>query len=458
MGLLAAAAAFSWTVFMRPDRGLLIAAGTVAHDLCTQTFVSGLDPSSAFDESLASRPGLGPVARKASYDVDRARGTVSVRLAGRVEARAQYRAGAGCLLLHGDAPPGSPPPEPLSSEAPLLPEIAGPGVVDPSDGRLTAALEHAFAETEAPPTRRTKAIVVILNGRVVAEHYAPGYGVATPILGFSLAKSLVNALVGVLVRDHRLNLEGPAPVAAWQGAEDPRRAITVEHLLRMDSGLDLDEDVPGPVNASDRMFYLERDMAAYAEAARLLAQPGTRWAYSSAGTHILARLVRDAAGGTEADVLRFARHELFGPLGMKSVVVETDATGTPIGAHYMLASARDWARFGMLYLDDGVIGGRRILPEGWVAMSARATLDTDYGAGFWTNRSQAEDARGRAEGGMPADSFFASGNLGQRIVVLPSQRVVVVRLGDAIGPDQDIHGLVRLVREVVDAMSGSPAP
>jgi CubicO group peptidase (beta-lactamase class C family) len=131
--------------------------------------------------------------------------------------------------------------------------------------------------------------------------------------------------------------------------------------------------------------------------------------------------------------------------------LQFDGSGTLQGSANMLASARDWARFGLLYLNDGVIGGERILQADWVDYSAAATLDTDYGAGFWTNRSERENAKGRVRAGIPRDAFFASGNLGQRIVILPSQHMVVVRLGDSVAPDGDIGGLTRLVREVIAA-------
>jgi CubicO group peptidase (beta-lactamase class C family) len=134
------------------------------------------------------------------------------------------------------------------------------------------------------------------------------------------------------------------------------------------------------------MIYLHDDMAGFAVNAPVIAPPGERWAYSSATTQLLARIIRDAAGGPE-QTLALAWRELFNPLGMRSVTLEFDGAGTLQGSTYMLASARDWARFGLLYLNDGVVGGKRILHEGWVDFSAAATLDTDYGAGFWTNRS-----------------------------------------------------------------------
>jgi CubicO group peptidase (beta-lactamase class C family) len=196
------------------------------------------------------------------------------------------------------------------------------------------------------------------------------------------------------------------------------------------------------------MVCLHDDMAGFAVKAALIAPPGTRWHYSSPTTQLLARIIRDAAGGPE-QALAFAWRELFNPLGMRSVTLEFDGAGTLQGSTYMFASARDWARFGLLYLNDGMAGGRRILPDEWVNFSASATLDTDYGAGFWTNRSEHEIAKGRVRMGIPRDAFFAFGDLGQRIVILPTQHVVIVRLGDSVDPTGDIRGLGRLVREVI---------
>ena len=158
-------------------------------------------------------------------------------------------------------------------------------------------------------------------------------------------------------------------------------------------------------------------------------------------------LIRDA-------VQRFAFNELFDPLGMRDVTLEMDATGTPVGAHYMLASARDWARFGLLYLQDGMAGDKRILHEDWVDLSAAATLDTDYGAGFWTNRSDGDGASYRIAAGMPADAFMARGSQGQYVVIVPSQQLVVVRLGPAWTARDDMDEVARLTRDVVDALAG----
>ncbi|WP_407167765.1 hypothetical protein [Bradyrhizobium sp. ORS 111] len=154
-------------------------------------------------------------------------------------------------------------------------------------------------------------------------------------------------------------------------------------------------------------------------------------------------------GGPE-QTLAFAWRELFNPLGMRQVTLEFDGSGTLQGASNMLASARDWARFGMLYLNNGQVGGVRLFNEDWVDFSASATLDTDYGAGFWTNRSAAKGAAKRLRDGIPPDAFFAAGFLDQRIAIIPSRNLVIVRLGDSTGPSGG--GVERLIAEVLSAI------
>jgi len=331
---------------------------------------------------------------------------------------------------------------------PLLPEIAGPAVVEPSDPALKAALDHAFDEPAQPPFRRTKAVVVLRDGRVIAERYAPGISIDTPLPSFSMTKSVVNALLGIMTQQGLTSPSLPAPIPEWHGANDPRREIEVGHLMRMTSGLALDE-TDDPLNPSEQMFQHD-DMARSAVTAPLIAEPGTRWAYSSATTQILARIIREAVGGPE-QTLTYAWRELFDPLGMRHVTLSFDGSGTLQGANNMLASARDWVRFGLLYLHDGKIGDRRILHEEWVDYTTWTTLDTDYAAGFWTNRSEHPHAKARVLAGIPRDAYYASGNLGQRCVIIPSQRMVVVRMGDAVDPTGDMSGLARLIREVIEA-------
>jgi len=299
--------------------------------------------------------------------------------------------------------------------------------------------------------------VIVKDGRIVAERYADGIGIDTPLLGFSATKSVISALTGILVRQGKLALDKPAPVAAWQRSHDPRHAITVDQLLRHTSGLALGSSLQASLGAAfepvNRMKFMETDMAAFAQAAELETPPGSTWNYHDGNYLILSKLIRDAAGGTAADVQRFARSELFGPLGMRHVTLDFDGAGTPEGSSQMLAPARDWARFGMLYLDDGVVGGTRILPEGWVTYSAAPTPNAfvGYGAGFWTNLGDGRGATYRVEHGWPRDAFFAKGTIGQYVIIIPSERLVIVRFGRSPNWPPEADGVFDLVRDVVAA-------
>jgi len=446
-----AAAAVGRAAQLRLDRAIRVATGYVAHIVCLNTFVSGFDPQTAFTETL-DRDGIRKLRHVLTYRLDRVAGTVDVSALGLFRSHMTFHEGFGCVEQHGSSPPYL-----LKSDIvalkkprtpPALPEIADPAVVEPFDPALKAALDHAFEEPLAPPYRRTRAVVVVRDGKVIAERYAPGIGVDTQLLGFSMTKSVMNALIGVMTQQGLTSPSLPAPIPEWRSADDPRREIEIEHLMRMTTGLDLDETNSG-FDPASRM-YLERDSAAYAVKAAMIAPLGTRWAYSSPTTQILARVVRDATGGPEQS-LAFAWRELFNPLGMRNVTMEFDAAGTMQGSTWMLASARDWSKLGLLYLNDGIVGGKRILHEDWVDFCAAATLDTDYAAGFFTNRSDHPNARARVSLGMPRDSYFASGDLGQRIVIVPSQKLVVVRLGHSVDPTGDMRGMARLVKEVIAA-------
>ena len=434
-----------------------VATGFVANVVCSETFVSGQDPDKIFADTTAAMPGARLITWAMDSRVDRDARDVTVTLFGLGKSHAVYREGLGCRLDHGDLTTDVTFPAEAKPQPALLPEIAGPAVVQPVMPQLAQALERAFAEPAAPPFRHTRAIVVVKDGHVIAERYADGYGVDTPLLGFSATKSVTSALIGILVRQGKLAVDKPAPVAAWQGPDDPRHAITVDQLLRHTAGLALGSSLEASLGAAlepvNRMKYMERDMAAFAESTPLATTPGTAWNYSDGNSIILSHLIRNATGGHPADVMRFARSELFEPLGMHSVTLEFDGAGTPEGSSQMLASARDWARFGLLYLNDGVVGGRRILPEGWVNYSASSTPSgwVGIGAGFWTNRGDSFGANYRAERGMPRDAFFAKGTIGQYVIIVPSERLVIVRLGRSPNWPLEADGVFQLVSDVIAA-------
>ncbi len=258
--------------------------------------------------------------------------------------------------------------------------------------------------------------------------YADGFTKDTPLPGWSMAKSVVNALAGVLVKEGKLSLSDPAAIPEWRGSSDPRREITLDQLLRMSSGLEFHENYRDPLADAMRMLFGAADAGAYAAAKPLEAQPGTRWSYSSGTTNIITSAMRRTVG--DPDYLEFPRRALFERLGMASAVMETDAGGTFVGSSFMYATARDWARFGLLYLRDGVWSGERILPEGWVAYTrtpAPSAAEKQYGAHFWLRLSSGY--RCADEGPLPADAFHAVGFDGQFITIVPSRELVLVRLG-----------------------------
>jgi CubicO group peptidase (beta-lactamase class C family) len=437
---------------------LRTATGSVSSSLCAAAFVSGLDPDRVYREEQLPNAGMAKVAWALRYTVDRSRREVRATVLGGFASRAVFREGFGCRLIHGDRPDAidsasssavqtavdTPPPPPLAE------------AIDP---RLSKALDAAFFETDVRALRQTKAVVVLRDGRLIAERYAAGYNVDTPIWGHSLTKSVTSALIGILVRDGKLKVDQAAPVAAWRASSDPRHDVTVDDLLRMESGLPFDE-TDAIITPATRMWMLEPDSATFAARQPLVAQPGTQWGYSNLSYALLSGVVRDAVGGDAANTLAFLRRELFQPLGMQHATLEFDSAGTPVGSGFMFASARDWARFGQLYLDDGVANSRRILPEGWSQYSATRTLDTGYGAGFWTNlKKDGEIPYWGAQWGMaslPDDMYFGRGALGQFIVIVPSARLVVVRLGLTHYASTGIEKLTASILRVLASPPGAP--
>ena len=431
-----------------------ISTGFIAHELCSGAFVSGLDPDQVYRETLDAMSGASLIRWGVKVQVDRPHRQVTATLFGLGRSRAVYHDGEGCQLVFDDAAPPT-----VAAPSPIVPATdAGSATIEPPDPRLRAALDQAFAERDAAPFRHTHAVVIMKDGRVIGERYAPGYNADTAIHGYSATKSVTSALIGILVRQGKLAVDAPAQVVdAWRNPDDPHHAITVDQLLRHTAGLDMGSSLNASLASAfarvNQMKFAEPDMAAYAANSDLESAPGTSWNYHDGNFVLLSRLIRDAAGGDAGAVLGFAQRELFEPLGMHNVTLELDPTGTPDGSSQMLAPARDWARFGQLYLDDGVVAGRRILPEGWVHYSSAPTPGAwpGLGAGFWTNLGDSMGARVRVSQGMPPDAFMARGAFGQYVIIIPSERLVIARFGTTGGPRDDQEGVSRLVAQVIAA-------
>jgi CubicO group peptidase (beta-lactamase class C family) len=426
-----------------------VGAANKAKALCSAVFVSGRDPEAVLRAELGSLL-LAPVGVR----VDRPRGQVTGSLLW-VSETVQYRPGAGCTRLADGARISE-----LEFVAPPAPRDRG-GESWPSGNAVPeatlaperqAALDAAVAAAFDAPVG-TRAIVVVRRGELVAERYADGFGPETPLTGWSMGKSLTNALIGVRVGEGALALRAPAPVPAW--ADDPERAgITLDALLRMSSGLAFDEDYGDYGSDAMQMLFGDagRDMAAFAASRPLAHQPDTHWAYSSGTTNLLQRILVGTFEDPNA-AYGWMRRRVLDRIGMTRTLIEPDLVGTPVGSSFAYGTARDWARLGLLFLNDGVWEGERILPRGWVAYSTTPTPDAPrgrYGAQWWLNRGAADDPQDRDFPMLPRDTFLAAGFDGQNVVVVPSEELVVVRLGYT--PGRKGWDIGAFVRSVIDAL------
>lgn len=287
---------------------------------------------------------------------------------------------------------------------------------------LEAVVDKAFAPGEHP-LAVTQILLVTQHGKPVVERYADGFDEDTPMISWSMAKSVLSAAVGILVADGRLSMDERAAVPEWSEPDDPRHAITLRHLMQMRSGLQWNEDyVDGETSDVIEMLFRDsrRDTAGYAAKQPLEHSPGEQFLYSSGTSNIISRIVRDVCGG-ETGYRTFLQDRLFEPIGMTVDGMKFDPAGTWIGSSFLYAAARDFARFGQLFLDNGAVGGQQVLPTAWVTESVQThAIEPETGQGYGLQWWTIPDDRGM---------FAASGYEGQRIQVAPKTGVVIVRLG-----------------------------
>lgn len=306
------------------------------------------------------------------------------------------------------------------------------------DAAALARIVRAFADLPEGDGV-TDAVLVVHRGRIVLEHYGPEADAESTLQSWSMAKSMLHALVGMLVLDGRVDPDAPLAAPEWQAAGDPRAAITWRDALRMRPGLAFAEEYEdaGGSDVIEMLWGSGRDdIARFAADKPLLHPPGTHFNYSSGTSNIIARAVGEIVGGGEAGMRAFMRARLFEPLGMTSPLPKFDARGTWKGSSFCFCTARDFARFGLLYLRDGVWAGSRLLPEGWVDDARTPTHHTDeeaYGSHWWVDHVEPR-------------RFFASGYEGQRILVAPDEDLLAIRLGRT--PNERAKVLLRRLHEV----------
>jgi CubicO group peptidase (beta-lactamase class C family) len=432
--------------------------GINAHHLCAGYWVVGRDLQRTPAEVVAQD--IAPFAFQWSdafeYAVDEVAATVTLSTAGVDSRTAKYNLDQGCTILTAGADDvffeprstASTLPDPATQDWPMGDRGARGEFPEVDGAALERALDHAFDDEALDPAQNTRGLVVVYRGKIVAERYAEGWGPYTPQLSWSMGKSIAAALMGVLVEQGEYELHQPAPVPEWQGARDPRRNIRISDLLRMSSGLDFDNFGARfvPENEHWRIYFDAVDVHLHAINQPPRWEPNTLFRYRNSDPLTLMYLAKRAVEARGEDFLLFPQRHLFDRIGMRSMVLETDPWGNFIITGYDFGGSRDWARFGLLHLWDGVWQGERILPEGWVEfISTPAPGDPSqgYGGQFWLNRGGSADR-------LPPDAFWAAGHMGQQTMVIPSRDVVIVRHGPSPGGSGGY--LNRVMGDILDAI------
>ncbi|MDR9375213.1 MAG: serine hydrolase, partial [Schleiferiaceae bacterium] len=408
--------------------------GYTAKIACSCTFVSQLPDSLIRQQDL----GYFPISL-ADYEVNRSAQQVVATTFGLRPRKAQYRPGYGCTLL----PEGTARASGLPAKS-ILPRPPQNGSIQkaPSE-ELQAWMEAGFAEDLPAGKRYTRALLVMQDGDILAEQYAQGAGPHTPLLGWSMSKSVTAILGGMAARREWWALEEDHLLPRWE--EDKRARIRLADLLYMNSGLRWTEDYSN-ISTATLMLYARDSMGVFTARQPAEYDPGTHWEYSSGTTNLLAYLLARRGAGRHRALLDTLRRKLSLP----QLYIEPDAAGFWVGSSYAYATAREWGKLGQLMLQEGHWQGDTLLPRSWYqAMRQPAPQsDGDYGGQIWLNR-------GKQLEGLPEEVFFFDGYHGQRVFILPAQQAVVVRLGTTYDPDQlDFAARLRNLTEILAAPAG----
>ena len=408
---------------IEPDDNLVkVCSGWSAQELCSTIFGSGLSEETAWNEDVGYMPRA-----LVTYEVDYDNRRVEVWCKYKNPLNQSYvsifRDGIGCTLVEelteeevraqdlGDMTP----PEPLD---PTVAWPVGEGFF-PEDAPVGIDLDclaNVSAVQFSQKIPNARAIAVVYKGQLVFEEYAPGITKDTRLIGWSATKSITQALLSLVVGDGLLDIYEPAPVPEWYEEEnDPRQNITVDMMLRMSSGTTWVGDI---IPTTECLFFSNNNCGRVCGLKPLEAEPDTLWNYNSGSSYLLSRMVMSTRGDPQWTNYEWPKQRLFYPIGAHSMYIEYQPNGNFLGGAYGYATARDWARFGLLFQRDGVwVDGKRILPEGWVDYSSTATHTHEgYAAHFWRNSN------------IDPKLFIALGFRNQRVYIFPDQELVVVRL------------------------------
>lgn len=408
---------------------LNIIAGYAAKNMASTVFLTERS-----EQNILENDNNMPLISLASTEVEKNAHVAIATVFGFSERKAIYRDGLGAVLVNEAYNAEKIPLKPVRSV--LKNDLNFPyGERDAPDttfqnidyNRLQKAVKRAFSQ---PEKQKTRSVLVVYKDHIITEQYIEGFDKNSLILGWSMTKSILGTLYGILEYRNQLNIEGAAPILDW--SQDLRKEITLNNLLRMESGLAWDEDYTS-ISDVTRMLYLESDMTKVQLEKETIALPGEVWNYSSGTTNLLSGILRKHFA-TYQEYLNYPYKELIDAIGMHSMLLETDMAGNYVGSSYAWANTRDWAKFGLLYLHHGNWNGKQLFSLDWVSYVTKSTENSNgrYGAHFWLN------ANGHYPN-VPRDMYSANGFQGQRVFIIPSKDLVVVRTGlaDASGFDMD---------------------
>ena len=408
-----------------------IATGFAAKNMSSALFIQNRTEADVFAHELEYFP-----LNKVRIKVDKPTGMVTATLFGFAKRAAIYRPGIGSTLLN-QATAETIAAFKLSEKSihnpdPLQPWPKGNGLtaefppeLDPE--KIEQALSNVFAARHKSKSKPagTKAALVIYDGKLIAEKYAEGYNEESLFLGWSITKSLTGALIGILVKKGLLNEEDKAPVAAWKGTA--KEAITLKHILQQTTGLNFVEKYGRPGHVTKMLFSVGK-MAAYVAGLKLKHKPGSFFNYSSGNSNLLSQVVRDAVG--EDEYHDFPYKALFEKIDAPGFQLEADASAMYVGSSYCYANIKDYARFGLLYYQNGRYSGEQILPQDWVSKTVQpseAANSNQYGYQFWLNGKNRDGKK--AYPSAPDDLYCAHGYGAQGIYIIPSKKLIVLRFG-----------------------------
>ncbi|MEM8985244.1 MAG: serine hydrolase [Pseudomonadota bacterium] len=410
--------------------------------LCSGVFISGRTPEDMIAQDLQWSEYHFHDWAETKWTVNREGQRVTLWRDGGATHTAVHHPSLGCSLLPEGAERVAFEPVSVRSALPPASEQAWPtgdrnAIGDSADAeKMRAMLDFAFDDRRQSPAQNTRALIVLHKGKIVAERYAPGFSKDMPLTGWSMGKSIAAALVGIFVKETGLNIDAPAPVRQWRQAGDPRGAITTRHLLHMAGGLKFHNP-----NVSSTLYYTDfhdhesvyfkgRNTEALVLNQPLAHTPGAVFQYRNTNTLSLMSILKNAQKEKGDHHLTWPHRKLFDKIGARSFVLEPDAYGNFVITGNDYATARDWARLGLLFLQDGNWEGERLWPKGWLrTISAPSPADARYGGHVWRNEGLYENA--------PDDAIMFRGWLNQTVMIVPSRDVVIVRLGysDAGGFD-----------------------